>query len=78
MSKNDDYFFNINKSGLEFAKPNILQMFGSYIITDPKGKLCRDTAGFLHENGYNVKVLNLIQFEKSSRYNPLYNYRSKR
>lgn len=62
----------------KFAKPNILQMNGSYIITDPKGELCRDTAGFLHENGYNVKVLNLIQFEKSSRYNPLYNYRSKR
>ena len=78
MSKNDDSFFNINKSGLEFAKPNILQMFSSYIITDPKGELCGDTAGFLRENGYNVKVLNLIQFEKSSRYNPLYNYRSKR
>ena len=45
MSKNDDSFFNINKSGLEFTKPNILQMFGSYIITDPKGELCRDTAG---------------------------------
>lgn len=45
-------------------------MFGSYIITDPKGESCRDTAGFLHENGYNVKVLNLIQFAKSSRYNP--------
>ena len=54
----------------KFAKPNILQMFGSYIITDPKGelcraitdpkgKLCRDTARLLHENGYNVKVLNL-------------------
>lgn len=54
----------------KFAKPNILQMFGSYIITDPKGESCRDTAGFLHENGYNVKVLNLIQFAKSSRYNP--------
>ena len=57
----------------KFAKPNILQMFGSYIITDPKGELCRDTAGFLHENGYNVKVLNLIEFKKSSHYNP-FNY----
>lgn len=54
----------------KFAKPNILQMVGSYIITDPKGELCRDTAGFLHESGYNVKVLNLIQFAKSTRYNP--------
>lgn len=54
----------------KFAKPNILQMCGSYIITDPKGESCRDTAGFLYENGYNVKVLNLIQFAKSTRYNP--------
>ena len=35
----------------KFAKLNI--------ITDPKGELCRDTARLLHENGYNVKVLNL-------------------
>jgi len=54
----------------KWAKPNIMQMTGTYIITDPKGELCADTAGFLHENGYNIKVLNLIEFKKSSRFNP--------
>ena len=28
-----------------FAKPNLLQMVGSYIVTDPKGEMLRDTAG---------------------------------
>lgn len=53
-----------------FAKPNIMQMFGSYVITDPKGEICRDTAGFLKANGYNVKCLNLLEPKKSSRFNP--------
>ena len=54
----------------KLAKPNIMQMTGSYIITDPKGELCADTAGFLHEYGYTVKCLNLIEFKKSSWFNP--------
>ena len=54
----------------KWAKPNIMQMTGSYIITDPKGELCADTAGFLHEYGYQVKCLNLIEFKKSSWFNP--------
>ena len=54
----------------KWAKPKIMQMTGSYIITDPKGELCADTAGFLREYGYNVKCLNLIEFKKSSFSNP--------
>ncbi len=54
----------------KWVEPNIMQMTGSYIITDPKGELCADTAGFLHEYGYNVKCLNLIEFKKSSWFNP--------
>ncbi len=54
----------------KWAKPNIMQMTGSYIITDPKGELCADTAGFLREYGYNVKCLNLIEFKKSNWFNP--------
>lgn len=53
-----------------FAKPNLMQMSSSFIVTDPKGELCRDTAGFLKSNGYSVKVLNLEDFKKSTRYNP--------
>lgn len=54
----------------KFAKPNIMQLSSSFIITDPKGELCRDTAGFLEHHGYEVKVLNLLDMKKSSRYNP--------
>ena len=54
-----------------YVKPNILQKLGSYVITDPKGELYRETSGYLKANGYNVKVLNLVDPEYSNRYNPL-------
>lgn len=54
-----------------YIKPNILQLLGSYVITDPKGELYRETSGFLKANGYNVRVLNLVNPEYSDRYNPL-------
>lgn len=56
-----------------FVKPNLMQMFGSYVITDPKGEIMRDTAGFMKYFGYRVKVLNLLNaagMKKSSGYNP--------
>lgn len=56
-----------------FVKPQLLQMTGSYIITDPKGELYRDTSNFLRRNGYAVKALNLLDedgMKKSSRFNP--------
>ena len=54
-----------------YVKPNILQKLGSYVITDPKGELFRETSGYLKANGYDVKVLNLVDTEYSNRYNPL-------
>ena len=54
-----------------FIKPNILQMLGSYVITDPKGELYRETSKLLKANGYDVKVLNLVDTKYSNRYNPL-------
>lgn len=54
-----------------FVKPNILQRLGSYVITDPKGELYRETSNYLKENGYKVKVLNLVDPEYSNKYNPL-------
>lgn len=54
-----------------YVKPNILQMLGSYVITDPKGELYRETSGFLKANGYEVKAFNLVNPEYSDRYNPL-------
>ena len=41
-----------------YIKPNILQMLGSYVITDPKGELYRETSGFLKANGYEVRAFN--------------------
>lgn len=51
-------------------KPDIMQMFGSYVVTDPSGEIYRDTANFLREHHYNIKVLNLIDIEKGNTYNP--------
>lgn len=54
------------------VKPNIMQMMlnNSFIATDPKGEIARATANMLKKNGYNVKVLNLIDMAKSDGYNP--------
>lgn len=52
------------------AKPDILQMNGSYVVTDPKGELYRDCAKPLIERGYNVRVLNLVNVNYSNSYNP--------
>ena len=54
-----------------YSKPNAYQMLGSYVFTDPKGELYDDTAGFLKSNGYNIKVLNLVNPATSDGYNPL-------
>lgn len=51
-------------------KPNVMQMNSSYIITDPKGEIYRDTAYMLESNGYRVRVLNLVEPKYSNCYNP--------
>lgn len=51
-------------------KPDIMQMIGSYVVTDPKGELYRDCAKFLKQNGYKIRVLNLIDINMSNSYNP--------
>lgn len=53
-----------------FVKPNILQANTSYVITDPKGEILRDTGYFLKQQGFKVKVFNLIEMLKSLSYNP--------
>ena len=59
-----------------FIKPNLMQCTSvkypvSYIVTDPKGSLIGETGKMLQRNGYKIKVLNTINFEKSMKYNPL-------
>ena len=46
-------------------------MLGSYVFTDPKGELFDKTAGYLKQNGYEIKVLNLVRPQFSDGYNPL-------
>ncbi len=60
-----------------FAKPNIMQLNTSYVITDPKGEILQSTGKMLKEAGYVVRVFNLIEMEHSNNYNPfhyVYNY----
>lgn len=52
------------------VKPNLMQMNSSFIITDPKGEILRSTGSLLKANGYNVKVINLLEMDKSDCYNP--------
>ena len=54
-----------------YSIPNAYQMLGSYVFTDPKGELYDKTAGFLRQNGYEIKVLNLVNPANSDGYNPL-------
>jgi len=53
-----------------YAKPNIMQANCSFLITDPKGELLRDTGHLLEKEGYKVRVFDLIDMEKSFCYNP--------
>jgi type IV secretion system protein VirD4 len=53
-----------------YVRPNIMQMNTSFVVTDPKKELLRETGQMLKDNGYEVKVLNLINFEESDSYNP--------
>ena len=54
-----------------YSIPNAFQQLGSYIFTDPKGELYDRTAGYLKQNGYEIKVLNLVKPQNSDGYNPL-------
>ena len=53
-----------------YCKPNVLQANSSYVVLDPKGEIVRDTGHLLEEKGYEVRVLDLINMEKSHCYNP--------
>lgn len=53
-----------------FAKPNIMNANTSFVVLDPKGELLRDTGNLLKEKGYEIRVLDLINMDKSYCYNP--------
>lgn len=53
-----------------YAKPNIMTLACSLVVTDPKGTIVEECGLMLKNNGYKVKVLNTINFKKSMHYNP--------
>lgn len=55
-----------------YLKPNLMQMPEkvSYVITDPKGTLLPECGKMLVKHGYQIRVLNTINFSKSMHYNP--------
>lgn len=53
-----------------YAKPNVAQANSSFVVLDPKGEILRDTGHLLEKQGYEVKVLDLIDMDKSHCYNP--------
>ena len=53
-----------------FVLPNILTTNTNYVITDPKSEVLLATGGYLKEQGYDVRVLNLVNLEQSDGYNP--------
>jgi len=56
-----------------YVKPNLMQMHSSYCVTDPKGTIVLECGKMLEDNGYEIRILNTINFKKSMKYNP-FNY----
>lgn len=53
-----------------YVKPNILEANTNYVVTDPKSEVLLATGGWLEQNGYDIRVLNLVNLEESDGYNP--------
>jgi len=73
--------YNINKNVLVIGgcgsgktrfhiKPNLMQMNASYIVTDPNGTVVLECGKMLQRGGYEIKILNTIDFKQSMKYNP--------
>ena len=59
-----------------YAKPNIMQCNTSFVVLDPKGEIIRSVGHLLEDNGYVIKVIDLIDMSKSLGYNPFHYIRS--
>lgn len=53
-----------------FCKPGIMSVNCSYLIVDPKGEMLRTTGYLLKDEGYDIKVFDLIHPRQSDGYNP--------
>ena len=61
-----------------YVKPNLMQMHSSYCVTDPKGTIVLECGKMLEDNGYEIRILNTINFKKSMKYNPFAYLRSEK
>ena len=61
-----------------FVLPNILTANTNYVITDPKSEVLLATGSYLKEQGYDVRVLNLVNLEQSDGYNPFHYLRDEK
>ena len=58
-----------------WLKPNLMQCNSqqypvSFVVTDPKGSIVTECGKMLLHYGYQIKILNTINFTKSMHYNP--------
>jgi type IV secretion system protein VirD4 len=53
-----------------YVKPNLLQGNTSYVVLDPAGEILRDNGHSLESMGYKIRVIDLVDMEKSDKYNP--------
>ena len=53
-----------------YVKPNILEANTNYVVTDPKQEVLTATGGWLKHQGYDIRVLNLVNLAQSDGYNP--------
>ena len=63
-----------------YVKPQLMQMTDhvSYVVTDPKGTIIVECGRMLVNHGYQIKVLNTINFSKSMHFNPFHYIRSEK
>ncbi|WP_409968051.1 type IV secretory system conjugative DNA transfer family protein [Bengtsoniella intestinalis] len=61
-----------------WLKPNLMQCHSSYVVTDPKGSIVIECGKLLQREGYQIKILNTINFKKSMHYNPFAYIRSEK
>lgn len=59
-----------------FISPNLLQLYGCYIITDPSGEEEQNYGEVLVKNGYTIKRFSTDDMTKSDRFNPLFYIRT--
>lgn len=59
-----------------YVKPNLMQMNASYVVTDPKGLLVHEVGKMLEENGYKIKIFDLVNLTNSNTFNPFYYMKS--